>query len=136
MRLCAYEEIGLFMLRLEELADADAEGRVVVLPCDDGDIVFVVALDCDQTFEEECIKCAMESCDDGCNKKDHLVIRMCGVDVIGLRQQDGKHIAAPMQVIGCESEWIEGYDGKYYFTRAEAEVALEEMKGGGHSDQV
>lgn len=40
-RLAAYEDSGLSPEQVQELAQAKAEGRLMVLPCKPGDIVFV-----------------------------------------------------------------------------------------------
>jgi hypothetical protein len=42
-RLAAYEDSGLTPEQVHELAKAEAEGRLVVLPCKPGDVVYAVS---------------------------------------------------------------------------------------------
>ena len=44
-RLADYEDSGLTPERVQELADAERDGRLVVLPCKFGDVVYVIAGD-------------------------------------------------------------------------------------------
>lgn len=52
-RLKAYEDTGLTPERCAELAKADKEGRLVVLPCKVGDTVYLI-------YQERVIECIAE----------------------------------------------------------------------------
>lgn len=53
-RLAAYEDTGLTPERCAELAEADKDGRLAVLPCRLGDAVFTIYQDC-------VMECSVES---------------------------------------------------------------------------
>ena len=86
--------------RVNELAEADKEGRVVVLPCKIGDAVYRIWDDCD--FPGDChtkMKCA------GCNYRDVFAVQQ----TFCLSMLDGFGKIAP----------------SYYLSREEAERAVE-----------
>ena len=128
MRLAAYENIGLepaevismqgewcAMLaalnsigggygRLRELAEADKDGRMVVLPCKVGQRVFAL-LDTDKHLSE------------------------CEVKQIGLGNEIGFVGIEPIGARGREyGVSIKGFGKTVFLTREEAEKALEAMK--------
>ena len=106
-RLCAYEEIGSSIPRLKELAAADAEGRVVVLPCKPGDEVFCIA----KYIGEDCFYVKSKNCEVFTIEHDGM----------------GLSVSDPSEWMYETPECIRGFDGKYYLTRAEAEVALRDV---------
>lgn len=57
-RLAEYEDTGLSPAEVAELAQAKADGRVVVLPCKVGDTVYVVVTDCDCAYTDNMNDCA------------------------------------------------------------------------------
>lgn len=57
-RLAEYEDTGLSPAEVAELAQAKADGRVVVLPCKVGDTVYVVVTDCDCAYAGNMNDCA------------------------------------------------------------------------------
>ncbi|MFA5675420.1 MAG: hypothetical protein WDA65_02760 [Christensenellales bacterium] len=54
-RLAAYEDTGLEPEEVAELAQAKADGRLVVLPCKVGDVVYVLTADSLNGIEETSI---------------------------------------------------------------------------------
>jgi hypothetical protein len=56
--LAAYEDTGLTPAEVAELAQAKADGRVVVLPVSVGDTVYVVVTDCDCAYAGDMNDCA------------------------------------------------------------------------------
>ena len=96
---------GMTLMRLRELAVADQEGRVVVLPCKMGDTVFAL-LD---------------------NKSKY--VSECEVKKIGLGDNIGFATIAP---VGHGQEYgvsLRGFGKTFFLTREEAEKALAEMEG-------
>lgn len=97
---------GLPVGRLRELAEADKDGRVVVLPCKVGQRVFAL-LDTDKHISE------------------------CEVKQIGLGNEIGFVGIEPIGARGREyGVSIKGFGKTVFLTREEAEKALEAMKDG------
>ena len=95
---------GLPIARLRELAVADKEGRVVVLPCKVGHRVFAL-LDTDKHISE------------------------CEVKQIGLGDEIGFVGLEPIGARGREyGVSLNGFGKTVFLTREEAEKALEEGK--------
>ena len=112
-RLTACSDIPLE--RLEEICNAEREGRCVILPCKVGDTIYVVGLKClvENTSRWEC---AMFECDD-CNKKaDYEIFKKTATVNFIQRLMSEKD---DLFVIGKS----------VFFTREEAEAAL---KGAEH----
>ena len=107
-RLAAYEDIAELcggFDRLRELAAADKEGRVVVLPCKVGHRVFAL-LDTDKHISE------------------------CEVKQIGLGNEIGFVGLEPIGARGREyGVSLNGFGKTVFLTREEAEKALQEMEG-------
>lgn len=105
-RLAAYEDtaFGVAAERLRELAEADKDGRVVVLPCKIGDTVWAI-LD----GKKHVCKCIVEFINIGglCT-----TVVLCKVN--GSREQYGATAASFSKTV--------------FLTREEAENALEAMK--------
>ena len=96
---------GMTLMRLRELAVADQEGRMVVLPCKVGDTVFAL-LD---------------------NKSKY--VSECEVKRIGLGDNIGFATIVP---VGYSQEYgvsLRGFGKTVFLTREEAEKALAEMEG-------
>ena len=106
-RLKAYEDIAeLFggIDRLRELAEADKDGRVVVLPCKVGQRVFAL-LDTDKHISE------------------------CEVKQIGMGNEIGFIGLEPIGARGREyGVSLNGFGKTVFLTREEAEKALREME--------
>lgn len=97
--LCSYD-------RLRELAEADKDGRVAVLPCKVGQRVFAL-LDTDKHISE------------------------CEVKQIGMGNKIGFIGLEPIGVRGREyGVALNGFGKTVFLTREEAEKALEAMKDG------
>ena len=95
---------GLPIARLRELAVADQEGRVIVLPCKVGDTVFAL-LD---------------------NKSKY--VSECEVKKIGLGDNIGFATIVP---VGYSQEYgvsLRGFGKTFFLTREEAEKALAELE--------
>ncbi len=107
-RLAAYEDIAELcggFDRLRELAEADKDGRVVVLPCKVGHRVFAL-LDTDKHISE------------------------CEVKQIGLGNEIGFVGLEPIGARGREyGVSLNGFGKTVFLTREEAEKALQEMEG-------
>lgn len=107
-RLKAYEDIAELcggFDRLRELAEADKDGRVVVLPCKVGHRVFAL-LDTDKHISE------------------------CEVKQIGLGNEIGFVGLEPIGARGREyGVALNGFGKTVFLTREEAEKALEEREG-------
>jgi len=105
-RLAAYEDtaFGVAAERLRELAEADKDGRVVVLPCKIGDTVWIIP-----DGKKFCLECEVEFVNIG---NLYITIVLCAKD--GLREQYGVVAAA--------------FGKTLFLTREEAENALEAMK--------
>ena len=113
---CAEEEerhdivVGIPTARLRELAEAEREGRVVVLPCKVGDTVYMI----ERIFDID-----NGVCDEICARK-----------VIG----HGGNNLNKLWLIGsggiCNvSIFVSEFGKTVFLTREEAERALQEMKG-------
>ena len=107
-RLKAYEDIAELcggLDRLRELAEADKDGRCVVLPCKVGHRVFAL-LDTDKHISE------------------------CEVKQIGLGNEIGFVGLEPIGARGREyGVALNGFGKTVFLTREEAEKALEEREG-------
>ena len=103
-RLAVYEDTGLTPERVQELARAESEGRLVVLPCKVGSSLYHVG----------------ESDGDADIAEYHIVHRYG----IGLISEDGTEHCNPTYwgIDGIEYGLKKGY---FYRTREEAEAALE-----------
>ena len=96
---------GMTLMRLRELAVADQEGRVIVLPCKVGHRVFAL-LDTDKHISE------------------------CEVKQIGLGNEIGFVGLEPIGARGREyGVSLNGFGKTVFLTREEAEKALAEMEG-------
>ena len=96
---------GMTLMRLRELAVADQEGQVIVLPCKVGQRVFAL-LDTDKHISE------------------------CEVKRIGLGDQIGFVGLEPIGARGREyGVALNGFGKTVFLTREEAEKALAEMEG-------
>jgi hypothetical protein len=96
---------GMTLMRLRELAVADQEGRVIVLPCKVGHRVFAL-LDTDKHISE------------------------CEVKQIGLGNEIGFVGLEPIGARGREyGVALNGFGKTVFLTREEAEKALAEMEG-------
>ena len=104
MRLADLESICNYT-RLRELAEADKDGRVVVLPCKVGQRVFAL-MDIDKHISE------------------------CEVKRIGMGNEIGFIGLEPIGARGREyGVALNGFGKTVFLTREEAEKALEERKG-------
>ncbi len=98
---------GMTLMRLRELAVADQEGHVIVLPCKVGHRVFAL-LDTDKHISE------------------------CEVKQIGLGNEIGFVGLEPIGARGREyGVALNGFGKTVFLTREEAEKALAEMEGKG-----
>ena len=96
---------GMTLMRLRELAVADQEGRVIVLPCKVGHRVFAL-LDTDKHISE------------------------CKVKQIGLGNEIGFVGLEPIGARGRKyGVSLNGFGKTVFLTREEAEKALAEMEG-------
>lgn len=96
---------GMTLMRLRELAVADQEGQVIVLPCKVGHRVFAL-LDTDKHISE------------------------CEVKQIGLGNEIGFVVLEPIGARGREyGVSLKGFGKTVFLTREEAEKALAEMEG-------
>lgn len=96
---------GMTLMRLRELAVADQEGHVIVLPCKVGHRVFAL-LDTDKHISE------------------------CEVKQIGLGNEIGFVGLEPIGARGREyGVSLKGFGKTVFLTREEAEKALAEMEG-------
>lgn len=100
MRLADLENICSYT-RLRELAEADKDGRLVVLPCKVGDTVYFRTYDCNGTID--------------LGIQPHKVTAIMGNTIVRGRYID----------IGL---LLDQYGVSWFSTREEAESALEEMK--------
>lgn len=98
---------GMTLMRLRELAVADQEGHVIVLPCKVGHRVFAL-LDTDKHISE------------------------CEIKQIGLGNEIGFVGLEPIGARGREyGVALNGFGKTVFLTREEAEKALAEMEGKG-----
>ena len=96
---------GMTLMRLRELAVADQEGHVIVLPCKVGHRVFAL-LDKDKHISE------------------------CEVKQIGLGDEIGFVVLEPIGARGRKyGVALNGFGKTVFLTREEAEKALAEMEG-------
>ena len=96
---------GMTLMRLRELAVADKEGRVIVLPCKVGQRVFAL-LDTDKHISE------------------------CECKQIGLGNEIGFVVLEPIGARGRKyGVALNGFGKTVFLTREEAEKALAEMEG-------
>lgn len=96
---------GMTLMRLQELAVADQEGHVIVLPCKVGHRVFAL-LDTDKHISE------------------------CEVKQIGLGNEIGFVVLEPIGARGRKyGVALNGFGKTVFLTREEAEKALAEMEG-------
>ncbi len=101
----AAQALGVEPSRLRELAEADKDGRVVVLPCKVGQRVFAL-MDTDKHISE------------------------CEVKRIGMSNEIGFIGLEPIGARGREyGVALNGFGKTVFLTRAEAEKALREMEG-------
>lgn len=104
MRLADFESLCSYD-RLREIAEADKDGRCVVLPCKVGQRVFAL-LDTDKNISE------------------------CEVKQIGMGNEIGFIGLEPIGARGREyGVALNGFGKKAFLTREEAEKALEEKEG-------
>lgn len=131
LRLSTYEDTGL---EPEELAQAEKEGRLVVLPCNVGDTVFVitqcynVAMLCDNDYftGTGAIECPFEnSCDiEECNDDNVRIFETTVTDFWHGEQNctemrfESLSMSAPISAIGKT----------VFLTREAAEAALKERE--------
>lgn len=95
---------GMTLMRLRELAVADQEGRVIVLPCKVGQRVFAL-LDTDKHISE------------------------CEIKQIGLGNEIGFVVLEPIGARGRKyGVSLNGFGKTVFLTREEAEKALAEME--------
>lgn len=99
------QEYGVSADRLRELAEADREGRCVVLPCKNGDPVWRLYDDCD--FPGDCY--TKQKCR-GCEYRNLFIEEQAFC--LSMLSQNGK------------------LDPPYYATREEAEAALRREQDG------
>ena len=106
----AAQALGVEPSRLRELAEADKDGRVVVLPCKVGDTVYMIEhiFDIDSGVCDEI--CARKVIGHGGNNLNKLWIIGSGG-------------------IGNISIFVSEFGKTVFFTREEAEWALQEMEG-------
>ena len=101
----AAQKLGVEHSRLRELAEADKDGKCVVLPCKVGQRVFAL-LDTDKNISE------------------------CEVKQIGMGNEIGFIGLEPIGARGREyGVALNGFGKKAFLTREEAEKALEEKEG-------
>lgn len=115
---CEFMEDGVapYMNKLAAYEDAEEQGRLVVLPCKVGETVFVIERS-DKWPRYYCVK-ASEPIKSFLVSEGDLDLN---VEAISEYWYGGE--------CGC-LEKPEGIDCKYYYTREEAEKALEGMKNG------
>ena len=113
-RLAAYEDSGLTPEQVQELAKAEADGRLVGLPCKVGDTVFTIELDCkDNPDHSQMCFCWDKSCKE-CDKSYLRVWENRN------KTADIRSIVAEMGLCGESG----GFGKTVFLTRAEAEAAL------------
>lgn len=104
--------------RVEEIMQAEHEGRLVVLPCRVGDTVYTVDLDCEDNPEHTkmcfCWNKSCKSCE-----KAYLRVWENRTKTVDIRS-----IVAEMGLCGEDG----GFGKTVFLTRAEAEAALKEQE--------
>jgi hypothetical protein len=151
-RLAAYEDTGLTPEDLKEVQDAlgktpmnrfydimqaEREGRLVVLPCKVGDMVYAIE---EEYFDcENCLygneahydkKINRVCCDLYATANRHCPYRIQEQIAKGfeISNDNGKPVLSAPGEWGYEGlEPIQGIDGKWYLSREEAEAALKEL---------
>lgn len=126
---------GIPVQRLQELAKAEKDGRLVVLPCKD-DTAFTIEEDlfnCDQCKNKANARYKphidMISCD--LDNSEHCPLRVKEHKVEGfeISFKEGDPVVSLPGAYGYEGlETYSGFDGKCYYTREEAEAALKNME--------
>ena len=112
------EHFGVTIDRLRELAEADRDGRLVVLPCKVGDTVYTVDIDCrDNSDPEKMCFCWNKSCRE-CDKSYFRVWEN------HTKTANIRSIVAEMGLCGETG----GFGKTVFLTREAAEAALEAMK--------
>lgn len=134
-RLAAYEDT-MPLERAQELAQAEKDGRLVVLPCR-GDTVYTIEedyLNCveckyrDRAYYQEKIRRVSCDMDNGIRcpiyVKEHKV---SGFEITF--DKDGTAVLSSPREFGYKGlERFSGIDGKVYYTREEAEAALKKRE--------
>lgn len=136
-RLAAYEDTGLepqvitetqewmrpiSFNRIREIMNAEAEGRLVVLPCKVGDTVYRICPKCNNKHDGSCENCAWRSC-----------MTNCGCTTYGL-WGDGQFPPDKCTIVPYKVFWnyipnmMEKFGKTVFLTRKEAEEALRRMK--------
>lgn len=106
LKLAAYENTGLTPERCVELAEADKDGRLVVLPCKVGDTVFLVG-----EYERSMHECTVE----------YFCIARGETSMLNIDKSSGQNFGTDLRAVG-----------KYcFFSREEAEAALRGAKKDG-----
>ena len=110
-RLCQYCDLD----KLEQLAEADKDGRVVVLPCKMGDVMYKLFREYTECTSYQVRKdnYCCEGCMVPCDSREVTVIRAIQPNSLP-------------EVV----RYIEDIGKTVFFTREEAEKALEAMKDG------
>lgn len=129
-RLAAYEDT-MPLERAQELAQAEKDGRLVVLPCKD-DTVFTIEEDffnCDQCKHKAGARyhpsIGRISCDFDNNEHCPLSIKEHEVEGFEISFREGTPVVSLPGAYGYEGlETYSGFDGKCYYTSEEAEAAL------------
>lgn len=126
---------GLSMDRIRELAQAEKDGRLVVLPCKD-DTVFTIEEDffnCDQCKHKANARYQQDigriSC--GLDNSEHCPLRVEEHKAEGfeISFKEGDPVVSLPGAYGYEGlETYSGFDGKCYYTREEAEAAMKKME--------
>lgn len=125
---------GMTVARIHEICKADAEGRLIVLPCKVGSAVYTIKED-----YFSCVNCQYKedarynpkiqrtSCGMEDNRHCPLVVEehiVGGFDVS--KSESGDAVVSSPGEWGYEGlEPFYGFDGRCYFTREEAEAAME-----------
>lgn len=155
LRLAAYEDTGLEpetvskirdivldisgnLDRLRELAQADGDGRCVVLPCKVGDTVYVVGTckEIKSFFDDEYLwpeesNCPFEdSCDAEECEENHIRIFETLVTDFWIGEQNENHPEVFLESIS-EGKMVSDFGKTVFRDKEEAEAALERMKSNG-----
>lgn len=133
-RLAAYED-AMPIEWAKELAQAEKDGRLVVLPCKD-DTVFTIEEDffnCDQCKNKANARYQPHidriSCDFDNSEHCPLRVEEHKVEGFEISFKEGDPVVSLPGAYGYEGlETYSGFDGKCYYTREEAEAALEKRE--------